>query len=208
MNADKDLFVQKHITSATHQKRLERRNIASQVKVSPLKTFVNISSKESLFNFYSCKMLIDRNIVLYKIQHPSSRNIFGKHPKKTLPHHSTLRKTYLKKCEGLICRQYHRRFLECSTAFNSISFHALEVTMKVLEKNGAVNLKESAVFVSLFGVQLHSPTTLAIERCSRLHFRNTQTVGDHQSQCRECGLDDDARATPCRNGEGHQSGHP
>lgn len=84
--------VTQHVNTAKHQS-----NVKCQMKSKqPILTFD--TSKKSTFSLELCRVFVEANIPIYKINHPSLRNFLQEYTHHTVPDESTLRKTYLKDC--------------------------------------------------------------------------------------------------------------
>ncbi|XP_003744005.1 uncharacterized protein LOC100907991 [Galendromus occidentalis] len=93
VNATKKYYVQQHINGSGHARRLEAR----QSLIEERSLSLSLSQRESGFSFDLCRMMVESNIPLFKVQHSSFANFMQKYCKNEVPNHTTLRKTYLVK---------------------------------------------------------------------------------------------------------------
>ena len=96
VNTEKKYYVKQHVDSAGHKNRSKRLTRTCQ-STSLLTNFLHLSNKESEYYMDLCQMMVEANIPLFKVQHPSVRSFLHKYCKQQPPHHTTLRKTYLGK---------------------------------------------------------------------------------------------------------------
>ncbi|XP_018494596.1 uncharacterized protein LOC100903026 [Galendromus occidentalis] len=97
VKATKKYFLQQHVRGSRHLARLNSRDLHSLPPQASQQQLVQLSPRENPFNMDVCRMFVESNIPLYKVQHPSFRGFMEKYCGKVLPDHTTLRKTYLKK---------------------------------------------------------------------------------------------------------------
>ncbi|XP_003738015.1 uncharacterized protein LOC100901520 [Galendromus occidentalis] len=97
VNTDKKYYVAQHVNSSGHKQRAAREKTSTSEQVSLLTNYVERSDRANEFSADLCRAFVEANIPLYEVMHPSMRSFLEKYTKRTTPHHSTLRKTYLPK---------------------------------------------------------------------------------------------------------------
>lgn len=89
--------VLQHTRTLKHVQRLANFRATSAAGDSPLPAnALHVPLVGRDFNLRLCKMMIETNIPLFKLQHPSFRNFFTEEYGQDLPNHTTLRKTSLR----------------------------------------------------------------------------------------------------------------
>ncbi|XP_003747923.1 CGG triplet repeat-binding protein 1-like [Galendromus occidentalis] len=106
VNAQRKYFIQQHIRSSNHIRRKDRVGEPDAEQVVLSNNFVaEQSDRKKSFIRDLCKVLLEVNTPLSKIQNPSFRSFMEKYTNQSLPHRSTLRKIYLKDVyDGVISR--------------------------------------------------------------------------------------------------------
>lgn len=94
VNADKTFLVSQHVGTARHKKAVELRN-GSSSKSQTLLTEFKQPPKMNEYNADLCKALLDTNIPLYKVNHPSFSGFLEKYTKKSTPSETVLRQKYV-----------------------------------------------------------------------------------------------------------------
>lgn len=97
VNAEKISQVTQHVGGKTHRELVERKKNKSASATQTLVTsYQNTPGpKLSEFNMDLCKMMLEANIPLNKVAHPSVVTFIEKHTKHSAPNQSTLRKNYV-----------------------------------------------------------------------------------------------------------------
>lgn len=95
--AERMTQVTQHLETKTHKKNEEKRNDSNQPTQSLMSDFTGQSRgpKRNEFNMDLCKMLVDTNIPMNKITHPSFIAFLEKYTKQRIPSDTTLRIDYL-----------------------------------------------------------------------------------------------------------------
>ncbi|XP_018496507.1 uncharacterized protein LOC108864783 [Galendromus occidentalis] len=96
VNSDKKYYVLQHMKTSLHQERQKRRTGSTPQQGSLLTKYTVAPEKSNEFSMDLCRMMLQSNIALYKTQCSSFRKFLQKWTKQPVPHHSTLRKYYLK----------------------------------------------------------------------------------------------------------------
>lgn len=96
VSAKKLFQVKQHIDSMKHKAAEEREKNQNSVRQSLLADFQpKPGPKLSEFNMDLCKTLLEANIPLFKLNHPSLVKFIEKHTSQSVPDESTLRRNYV-----------------------------------------------------------------------------------------------------------------
>lgn len=98
-----------HIDSSIHQEKVKRAKVHDQPFIA--QAFRGeTETKQQRFNKDLCRMLVESDIPLSELNHPSVRSFFEKWTSMSIPDESTLRKNYMPKLSDESIRQLQARF--------------------------------------------------------------------------------------------------